>query len=547
MSGTFTLQGNLFDPSVSEGPASVTVADGRIAAVEPLPASGAGASAGPGASTGRRSIADHGLLRLPPDYLLVPGFVDAHTHLVGLGLEHLRPNCAGAASRAEALTRVADWLRANPGDDPVIGEGWDQSDWVDSRPPDRAELDAICPHRPLALRRVCGHVAVLNSRALEVLGGTHEGLDPGSGLALEDLPLSIGRLWPPDPAVMVEAVCFGQREAWRRGVTAIHEMGHPGTFRAFGQARAAGMLRLRVTHFFPGERIGAIGDAGLVAGFGDEWLRTGGAKFFLDGSLGGRSAAVREPYPAAPGVEPGGTGVLLWEDVALRDALQAAASLGFPPAMHAIGDRAIVQAISVVERMRADGWDFPSPGPRLEHAEMLDAGLIARAVEAGILFSMQPNFTARWQHAGGLYEQVLGPARASALNPYRAVAATDRLLFGSDTMPLDPLLGLRGACRHPVPGERLCFASALQRYTRAAAAAVPRPFGNGTVAPRAPADFVALRLPPGTPFPFPPGVGGSPPAEQLEVAATWVGGECVHADAAFREAVPAALRPGAAG
>jgi hypothetical protein len=454
----------------------------------------------------------------------------------------------------------------------VIGEGWDQSDWVDPMPPTRADLDAICPDRPLALRRVCGHVAVLNSRALESLGTAHEGLDPQSGLALEHLPLTIGRLWPPEGAVMDQAVQLGQAEAWRRGVTAIHEMGHPGTFRAFGRAQVAGRLRLRVTHFFPIERLDAVEAAGLVPGLGGEWLRVGGVKFFLDGSIGGRTAAVRVPYPAAAGMGStdagsrssgsrsagsadagsrdagsGGEGMLLWEDLPLRRALEKAAGLGFPPAMHAIGDRAIAQAISVVERMRSDGLSFPAPGPRLEHAEMLDAELLARGVAAGFVFSMQPNFTARWQHPGGLYEQVLQPARAAALNPYRAVALTERLIFGSDTMPLDPLLGLAGAIRHPVPTERLCFRSALRRYTQAAAAAVPSPFGNGTLAPGAPADFVVLRLPPGVAFSFAPGVAGSPPVERVEAAATWVGGECVHADAAFREAVSGVTPSGEAG
>lgn len=541
MSHDLILEGEFLGPTAQEGPGRLTVRGGRVV------------------STLASGATDGDPLRLPIGYLIVPGFVDAHTHLVGLGLEYLRPNCGGSVSRAEAFARVADWLRAHPGSGPVIAEGWDQSEWADPTPPTRAELDAICSDRPLAMRRVCGHLAVFNSRALESLGTAHEGLDPQSGLALEHLPLTIGRLWPPDAATMDEAVRLGQAEAWRRGVTAIHEMGHPGTFRAFGRAQAAGRLRLRVTHFFPIERLDAVHAAGLVPGLGGEWLRVGGVKFFLDGSIGGRTAAVRVPYPlaAGPGVagsaESGGPtgsegsagpsasgrdGMLLWEDGPLRQALERAAGLGFPPAMHAIGDRAIAQAISVVERMCDGGVRFPAPGPRLEHAEMLDEELLARGVSAGFIFSMQPNFTARWQHAGGLYEQVLQGARAAALNPYRSVALTERLIFGSDTMPLDPLLGLAGAIRHPVPEQRLCFRSALRRYTRAAAAAVPFPFGDGALEPGAPADFVVLRWPPDIPLPFPPGVAGSPPVERLEVAATWVGGECVYADAALCEVAP---------
>lgn len=568
MSCDVILEGDLLGPSVPEGLGRLTVRGGRVVAVEPCaskarPSSDAGRvrlpldartpAAPPHASSGPLDLPagpvhePSGPLRLPAGLFVVPGFVDAHTHLVGLGLEYLRPNCSGAASRAEALARVADWLRAHPGGSPVVGEGWDQSDWVDPAPPTRAELDAICPGRPLALRRVCGHLAVFNSRALESIGTTHEGLDPASGLALEHLPLTIGRLWPPDAATMDEAVQLGQAQAWRRGVTAIHEMGHPGTFRAFGRADVAGRLRLRVTHFFPIERLDAVEAAGLVSGFGGDHLRVGGVKFFLDGSIGGRTAAVRVPYPADQGAPSGSEGMLLWQDLPLRQALERAAGLGFPPAMHAIGDRAIAQAISVVERMRSDGASFPAPGPRLEHAEMLDAELISRGTAAGFIFSMQPNFTARWQHPGGLYEQVLRAERAAALNPYRAVALTERLVFGSDTMPLDPLLGLAGAIRHPVPEQRLCFRSALRRYTQAAAAAAPFPFGNGTLEPGAPADFVVLRLPPDVSFPFLTGVAGSPPVERMEVAATWVGGACVFADEAFREAVPGAVPSGGAG
>ena len=589
MSRDVILEGDFLGPCVAEGPGRLTVRGGRVVAVDPVPAAGRlpmgaqpvhrarQAAAGviavdpctvpvgdvpAGVATVRPSDATDagrlhlpasllcprdGLLRLPAGHFVVPGFVDAHTHLVGLGLEYLRPNCGGSASRAEALARVADWLRAHPGSGPVIGEGWDQSGWGDPMPPTRADLDAICPDRPLALRRVCGHLAVFNSRALASLGTVHEGLDPQSGLALEHLPLTIGRLWPPEDAVMDQAVRLGQAEAWRRGVTAIHEMGDPGTFRAFGRAQVAARLRLRVTHFFPIDRLDAVEAAGLVSGLGGEWLRVGGVKFFLDGSIGGRTAAVRVPYPSVVGAASGSDGMLLWEDLPLRQALEKAAGLGFPPAMHAIGDRAIAQAISAVERMLSDGVSFPAPGPRLEHAEMLDAELIARGASAGFLFSMQPNFTARWQHPDGLYEQVLLPARAAALNPYRTAALTERLIFGSDTMPLDPLLGLAGAIRHPVPGQRLCFRSALRRYTQAAAAAVPFPFGNGTLEPGAPADFVVLRLPPDASFPFAPGVAGSPPVERMEVAATWVGGECVHADAAFSEVVSGAPPSGHAG
>lgn len=502
-------------------PLLLEVDAGRLRRVESAAAGGR-----PGGSPG-------GGARLADPYRVSAGFVDAHTHLVGLGLEFLRPNFAGAASREEVLARLDAWLQAHPGSEPVVGEGWDQSLWADPRPPERDEIDAVAPDRPVALRRVCGHVAVFNSAALALLGTDWEGLDAGSGLALERLPLTIGRHWPPGREMMDEAVRLGQEEAWRHGVTGVHEMGHPGTFRAFARAAVEGRLRLRVTHFFGIEHREAIDQAGLVPGFGESCLRVGGIKFFLDGSIGGRSAAVRAPYPGAP-PSGGGFGQLLWTDEALADALRTVFSGGYQAALHAIGDAAIEQAIRVVTRLGASGLRAPAPGPRLEHAEMLDPQLLARGVEAGFLFCMQPNFTARWQGQGQLYEQVLGPERALSLNPYAAVARTGRLLFGSDTMPLSPLGGLAGAVNHPDPAQRLDFGEAISAYTEAAAAGVSHPYGRSRLAAGEPADFCVLRrrIPENG-----DGAAGGPPSgrsgdgpREWEVAGTWCGGVRVHAD-----------------
>lgn len=512
------LEGRFLDRDADDQLCRLEVRGGLIRRLDPLDPLDPGASLPTSISS----------VRLGEEYRLLPGFIDAHTHLIGLGLEFLRPSFSGAISRTEVLARLDTWLRDHPGSDPVVGEGWDQSLWADPRPPDRAELDRVAPDRPVALRRVCGHVGVFNSAALASIGTEWEGLDVESGLALERLPLTIGRLWPPGRAMMAEGVRLGQEVAWRHGVTGIHEMGHPGTFRAFGQAAVAGTLRLRITHFFGAEHREVIEKAGLVPGFGSDRLRVGGIKIFLDGSIGGRSAAVRSPYPGDPPTG-GGRGQLLWPDEALAEALRRAFADGYQAAMHAIGDAAIEQAIRVVERLRRDGITSPEPGPRLEHAEMLDADLLERAVAAGFLFCMQPNFTARWQGPGLLYDQVLGVERAARLNPYRSVARTGRLVFGSDTMPLGPLYGLGGALEHPLESERLDPRSARAGYTTHAAAAVTHPFDHGRLEPGRPADFIVLRRAPGRPETR---RGGDEPAS-WEVAGTWFGGIRVHADAAL--------------
>ncbi len=530
------LEGNLLDPLEGPGRTRLELSGGRIyrmteiasgvldsggAPTREPSASGPGLSGLPGsdravpASLTERDSAPNTAPRLwtlPADLWILPGFVDGHTHLLALGLAPLRPDLEGSRSRREALERLEAWLSAHPGSGPVIGEGWDQSLWPDPAPPTREDLDRIAPARPVAMRRVCGHIAVLNSRALELLGVEWPDLDTASGFARELLPLSLHQLWPPSEAQLDEAVALAQRRAWSQGVTGIQEMGHADGFRAFGRAAVRGTLALRVTHFLGVDALDAVAATGLTAGLGDERLRFGGIKIFLDGSIGGRSTAVRQPYAD------GGSGMLLRSDAELEDILARAARAGLPVAMHAIGDAAIVQAIGAVERLRRAGVPPAGPGPRIEHAEMLDGALLERAVNAGFYLSMQPNFTARWQNPGEMYETALGPERARALNPYRRVGLTGRLLFGSDVMPLGPLFGLRGAMGHPSVDERMDVTEAIRAYTAGSANAVARPFGDGALRPGSPADLVLLRIP-----------GGRPEtadflSDRVSVVATWVDG-----------------------
>lgn len=431
---------------------------------------------------------DPRLLRFDSRFVIVPGFVDGHTHLLGVGTSRSKPDLHDAESKQEALDRLAQWLAAHPGDDPVIAEGWDQSLWKDPAFPTRAELDAIAGTRPAVCRRVCGHIAVFSSAALARVGTNWENLDEESGIAREQLPLSIGRLLPMSPEVLAEAAAVAADVALSRGVTWAHEMGDARSFRAFSSAGSLGRFPVRVSHYFMADLIDSLCATGVRTGFGDQRLRVAGIKFFLDGSFGGRTAALRGSYADASG-----SGDLLWTDANLEASLRRCAEADLPVAMHAIGDRAILQAISVIERLKSQGIEPASPGPRLEHAESLAPDLFERACAAGFFFSMQPNFTARWQGQGQLYEQALGAERAMALNPYRRALGSGRLVFGSDTMPLDPALGISGAVEHPDPSQRLSGMEALQAYTTGSASAVRSPFHAGRLEPGSPADFVVLR------------------------------------------------------
>jgi predicted amidohydrolase YtcJ len=207
-----------------------------------------------------------------------------------------------------------------------------------------------------------------------------------------------------------------------------------------------------------------------------------GFKGFLDGSLGARTAAISGSYDG--GQE---DGMLLGEEEALLGAIQRGRGAGFAIALHAIGLRAIRQALSTYASPRPIAEDLL----RIEHGEQCDDAAMERAAELGVVWSMQPNFTARWQGTGGMYEAMLGPARARSLNRFRSVWRSGRLLFGSDMMPAGPLEGLIGALEHPDPAERLPLAAALQAYM------LDGPVDGGFLDAGQPAELVVLEAPRG--------------------------------------------------
>ncbi|MFH1680099.1 MAG: amidohydrolase family protein, partial [Candidatus Eisenbacteria bacterium] len=252
-----------------------------------------------------------------------------------------------------------------------------------------------------------------------------------------------------------EAILRAEKLAFSLGITTVHEIDAPSVAEAYRSLDREGRLRLRVCFFaraMPEDaaRLRGTDEAGS--------FRFAGIKVFLDGSIGGRTAAVNEPYRG------GGTGVLLLDVRTIRGLLRRAAASGTTIAFHAIGDRAIEALLGACEGVRASGTArFPH---RIEHAEMLAGASIDRIRSLGLRLSMQPNFPLRWGGAGGMYEERLGPRRARALNRIRsAVRSGIPVAFGSDCMPLDPFYGLDGAVRHPVPEERLAWGDAFSRYT----------------------------------------------------------------------------------
>ncbi len=321
--------------------------------------------------------------------VVIPGFVDAHTHFLHVGLKKTRPDLRGARSLSEALERTRAWLATHPGRDPVVADGWDESEWKEPVRPTRRDADALLDAvgqkgRPLVFRRIDGHTAVAGSAALVPLqarwptGGL---VDSASGALLEDASLYLNEVFPASDAQLDAALEEACSEAHRLGVTAVGDYQQAPYRAAVLRAARRGSLTVRVFSSIYPQQLEAEVAAGFRTGRplpGPDgpslWCRDGGLKVFLDGSLGAHTAHLREPYldgppPGAPCTHPHPKGTPIWSDDEVDHLFGTAHAAGIQVHAHAIGDGAIDQGLDTFARLAARedlegrGWHESEPGP----------------------------------------------------------------------------------------------------------------------------------------------------------------------------------------
>jgi hypothetical protein len=282
----------------------------------------------------------------------------------------------------------------------------------------------------------------------------------------------------------------------------------------------AGELDLRVRINYWTDHLDSLADAGLASNHGSEFVHVGAVKSFTDGSFGGRTAKLSEPYADADApdadVESDGRGEWVVDPDDLQSFVDRADDLGLQFTAHAIGDEAITATLDAYE-----GTDDPAAARhRVEHVELVTEEHIERFADLGVVASCQPNFL-QWAQPGGLYDQRLGEARRKQSNRYRDLldAGVD-LAFSSDVMPMDPMLGVHHAVSAPADGQRLTVTEALRAYTLGGAYAGFDEDRMGTVEPGKHADFVALDDDPWSVDPE--------DLRDVDVAMTVVDGDVVH-------------------
>jgi hypothetical protein len=453
---------------------------------------------------------------------VVPGFVDAHTHFVRRGLDLLRLDLGDAKSQKSLLEAVRRKVKALPQGTWVIGFGWDESRWPEPRAPTRDELDNVAPHHPVLLRRVDGHLCVVNSMAMGALNvplsgaGVHvDDTGKRSGILTEQAADDAYGSLPFDLEEALKGFQEAAKEAFRAGVTSLHQTSDALDIQVLRTAQRRGLAAPRVYVQLLPPLLPAAVSLGLTSGLGDARLRYGGVKVYTDGSLGARTAALTRDYAD----QPGNQGVLVEEPGHLAALVEKAHAAGLQLALHSIGDRAITTCLDALEAA-VKKHPRKDHRHRLEHFEFATEEHIQRAQRLGLVASCQPNFLGMWGQPGQMYEARLGKDGARLLNRFRVMADLGlRVAFGSDHMPLGPLYGLHWAVNAPNKEQRLEPDEALKAYTLDAAYASFEEHLKGSLEVGKLADLAVLS---GDPRAKPKDIA------KLRVDMTLLGGEVVY-------------------
>jgi len=444
-----------------------------------------------------------------PGSMLVPGMIDTHVHFVTGGSGLAAVQLRDAATPEEFVERIGAFAETLEPGEWILNGNWDHENWGGELPR-RDWIDAVTPDNPVWINRLDGHMALANSLALDKAGVDADSPDVAGGEivrdesgaptgVLKDNAMGLVESAVPDPgeAQLDREVAAAMEYVASNGVTSVHDMAGWNSLAAYRRARASGELITRIYSVMPLADWQRLRDEVAANGRGDEWLRIGGLKGFMDGSLGSHTAAFFEPFTDAPDDR----GLLINELDDMRSWISGADAAGLHVMVHAIGDRAIRSLLDiyldVVEENGERDRRF-----RIEHAQHIHPDDIERFGVQNVIASMQPYHAiddGRWA------DKVIGTERAKTTYAFRSLIESGaHVSFGSDwfVAPPTPLDGIYAAVTRRtldganpdgwVPQQKITVERALGAYTSEAAYASFEEDVKGTLRPGMLADFVLL-------------------------------------------------------
>ncbi|MBO9131199.1 amidohydrolase [Bacillus sp. 165] len=440
---------------------------------------------------------------------MLPGLVDSHMHVIGHGERLMRLDLSACTSYKDMLEAVKKRVEITPVGEWIIGEGWNENQFTDTKEVQRFELDILSQEHPILLKRVCRHAMLVNSYVLE-MAKVHEGLSPKggklgrtpdgvlNGLLYERAQDLLHDIIPENTEEYLEqALSVSIEDCWRHGLVGCHteDLNYYGGFnrtyktfeKVIKQQQRPFKAHLLVHH-------GVIEELQEYKETGTKYIEFGAMKIFADGSLGGRTALLSEPYTDMPSTN----GVAVFEREELAALVKKARDLGLAVAVHAIGDLAFEYVVEAIETYP------PKVGlhDRIIHCQVLREDLIQRAKELPVILDIQPVFvTADYPSV----IEKLGEERMKFSYAWKTLMKEGFICAGGSDAPIEsvnPFVGIYGAVARKSllqpsdkvygPHERLTMFEAVGLYTKGSASAIHRQNSRGMIAPGYEADFTIL-------------------------------------------------------
>jgi len=451
--------------------------------------------------------------------LVLPGFVDCHIHFLDGSLSLGRVNLEGAKDIADIQKRLRTYAAEHPGDDWILGRGWNYAMFGSETLPHKKYLDELFPNRPVFLEGYDGHTYWANSKALALAAITRDTPNPPNGIIVRDPQTGeatgalkeaahdlVSKVVPettrPEKLLALRA---GMREANEHGITRVHSAG--GDFEIldlFDEMRHRGDLNVRmyIAYFLDPPQLRQKDLDSIEAAhkkFHDDWIDAGAVKFMVDGVVESHTAAMLEPYSDDPSLK----GALFWEPGKYKVAVAELDKRGYQLFTHAIGDYGVRSALDAYEEVQAQNHKRDRRS-RIEHIETVSVADIPRFGKLGVIASMQPLHS--YPDADSLvWVRNAGPDRASRAWAWKSIAdAGGHLAFGSDwpVVTLNPWEGIQTAVTRQtaegqppggfVPEQRLTVAQAIEGYTLGAAFAGRREKTEGSLEVGKSADLIVV-------------------------------------------------------
>ncbi|GLV58016.1 amidohydrolase [Dictyobacter sp. S3.2.2.5] len=448
---------------------------------------------------------------------VVPGFIDAHIHLLATAYRSQRIDASACTSEEEVAELVRSRAATTPAGQWIQGSHWDRNAWPNTNFPTRASLDAAAPDHPVALSSKDGHLLWVNSRALELAHINAETPEPETGAILRDgsgeptgvlqeadaTRLVFDVITPPDPTLSRQLMELSLAQLQRSGITTIHDIEDELSLNIFSQLRDEGKLGVRVQMIMPRQLLHKMPELAISNGEND-LLRVAGIKIFADGTLGSQTAAMLHSFEGSPG----NRGILAIPEQEMMDTVRVATEMDLMVAIHAIGDRAARVALNSIEQAQKSlvmKGDASTPVKRLryrlEHVQLIAPEDLERMRRLGVIASIQPfhavadrdiaeRYWGKRYRRAYAYRTMHNMGIPLAMGSDSPVETFDPLnIIYAATIRRDP------ATRRPpwLPDQALSVVSALGGYTLGAAYAGAEERQKGSLTVGKLGDAVVLR------------------------------------------------------